>query len=48
MTLATNLHSIQTRDLNLWYGDFQALKHINLNITDLPHIEANTGAGADS
>ncbi len=25
-------NSIQTRDLNLWYGDFQALKHINLNI----------------
>ena len=22
----------QTRDLNLWYGDFQALKNINLNI----------------
>jgi phosphate transport system ATP-binding protein len=25
-------NSIQTRDLNLWYGNFQALKHINLNI----------------
>ena len=26
------VNSIQTRDLNLWYGDFQALKNINLNI----------------
>jgi phosphate transport system ATP-binding protein len=26
------VNSIQTRDLNLWYGNFQALKHINLNI----------------
>jgi phosphate transport system ATP-binding protein len=25
-------NSIQTRDLNLWYGKFQALKKINLNI----------------
>jgi phosphate transport system ATP-binding protein len=25
-------HSIRTRDLNLWYGDFQALKHIDVNI----------------
>jgi len=26
------MNSIETRDLNLWYGDFQALKNINLNI----------------
>lgn len=25
-------HSIRTLDLNLWYGDFQALKSINVNI----------------
>ena len=25
-------YSIQTRDLNLWYGDFQALKNIGVNI----------------
>ena len=25
-------NSIQTRDLNLWYGNFQALKHITLDI----------------
>lgn len=25
-------HTIETRDLNLWYGDFQALKNIRLNI----------------
>ncbi len=25
-------YSIQTRDLNLWYGDFQALKSIQVNI----------------
>jgi phosphate transport system ATP-binding protein len=25
-------HSIQTRGLNLWYGDFQALKDIDLNV----------------
>jgi len=25
-------HSIRTRNLNLWYGNFQALKDINLNI----------------
>lgn len=25
-------YSIRTRDLNLWYGDFQALKHIDVNI----------------
>jgi len=26
------VNSIQTRDLNLWYGNFQALKKININI----------------
>ena len=26
------MNSIQTRDLNLWYGDFQALKNITLSI----------------
>ena len=26
------VNSIQTRNLNLWYGEFQALKNINLNI----------------
>ena len=26
------MNSIQTRDLNLWYGNFQALKNINLSI----------------
>ena len=25
-------HTIQTRELNLWYGDFQALKDVNVNI----------------
>jgi phosphate transport system ATP-binding protein len=25
-------HSIQTRDLNLWYGDFQALKSVQVDI----------------
>jgi phosphate transport system ATP-binding protein len=29
---AATTNSIQTRDLNLWYGNFQALKHINLNV----------------
>jgi phosphate transport system ATP-binding protein len=29
---AANPHSIQTRDLNLWYGKFQALKNIGLSI----------------
>ena len=24
--------SIQTRDLNLWYGDFQALKDVTVDI----------------
>jgi len=32
MTPSTPLNSIQTRDLNLWYGDFQALKNIDLSI----------------
>ncbi|REK06743.1 MAG: phosphate ABC transporter ATP-binding protein [Planctomycetota bacterium] len=27
-----NPYSIQTRGLNLWYGDFQALKHIDVDI----------------
>ena len=27
-----NANSIQTRDLNLWYGKFQALRNININI----------------
>jgi phosphate transport system ATP-binding protein len=26
------VNSIQTKELNLWYGNFQALKNINLNI----------------
>jgi phosphate transport system ATP-binding protein len=26
------MNCIETRDLNLWYGNFQALKNINLNI----------------
>ena len=32
MTSPANPQSIQTRDLNLWYGNFQALKNINLSI----------------
>jgi len=34
MTVEANTrdYSIQTRDLNLWYGSFQALKSINLDI----------------
>jgi phosphate transport system ATP-binding protein len=32
MTPATQIDSIQTRGLSLWYGDFQALKNINLSI----------------
>ncbi|HEV2446216.1 MAG TPA: phosphate ABC transporter ATP-binding protein [Candidatus Sulfopaludibacter sp.] len=32
MTAAPSADSIQTRDLNLWYGDFQALKNITLNV----------------
>ena len=30
--VAAHDYSIETRDLNLWYGDFQALKHVTLNI----------------
>lgn len=30
--MAPEKHSIRTRDLNLWYGDFQALKHISVDI----------------
>ncbi len=29
---AASTDSIQTRDLNLWYGSFQALKNINLTV----------------
>lgn len=29
---AATVHSIQTRDLNLWYGDFQALDNVSVNI----------------
>ncbi len=25
-------YSLRTKDLNLWYGDFQALKHITVNV----------------
>ena len=32
MTPTSASQSIQTRDLSLWYGDFQALKSINLNV----------------
>src|ERR1700733_12347028 len=32
MTSAPATNSIQTKDLSLWYGDFQALKNINLNV----------------
>ena len=31
-TLGEARYSIQTRGLNLWYGDFQALKHIDVDI----------------
>src|SRR5215471_18164983 len=27
-------YSIQTRELNLWYGDFQALRNVSLDIRD--------------
>ena len=27
-------YSIQTRDLNLWYGDFQALRGVTLDVKD--------------
>ena len=26
--------SIETKDLNLWYADFQALKNVTVNIKD--------------
>jgi phosphate transport system ATP-binding protein len=29
---AADVFTIETRDLNLWYGDFQALKNITVNI----------------
>ena len=29
---AADLYSIETRELNLWYGDFHALKNISVNI----------------
>ncbi len=29
---ATSVHGIQTRQLNLWYADFQALKDVSLDI----------------
>jgi phosphate transport system ATP-binding protein len=32
MTPSIQPDSIQTRDLNLWYGNFQALKNVNLSI----------------
>ena len=32
MTSAPASDSIQTKDLSLWYGDFQALKNINLKV----------------
>ena len=32
MTPTSASQSIQTRGLNLWYGDFQALRNINLNV----------------
>jgi phosphate transport system ATP-binding protein len=30
---ATPTYSLQTRNLSLWYGDFQALKNVSVNIT---------------
>ncbi|NLG17213.1 MAG: phosphate ABC transporter ATP-binding protein [Fibrobacter sp.] len=30
--MSENQYSILTKDLNLWYGDFQALKNVNVNI----------------
>jgi phosphate transport system ATP-binding protein len=35
-------HIIETRDLNLFYGDFQAVKHVNLQI-ERNHITAIIG-----
>lgn len=32
MSTAASNFSIQTRDVNLWYGDFQALKNVSVNI----------------
>jgi phosphate transport system ATP-binding protein len=29
---STPIHSIETRDLSLWYGSFQALKNVNVKI----------------
>ncbi|MBN1396385.1 MAG: phosphate ABC transporter ATP-binding protein [Pirellulales bacterium] len=31
-TAATPTYSIRTRGLNLWYGDFQALKDVSINV----------------
>jgi len=30
--IAAPTYSVETRDLNLWYGDFQALKGVNMNV----------------
>lgn len=32
--MTTPSYSIQTRDLNLWYGDFQALRGVTLDVKD--------------
>jgi phosphate transport system ATP-binding protein len=32
MSGAESNFSIQTRDVNLWYGDFQALKNVNMDV----------------
>src|SRR5207302_1457622 len=31
-TVAPSIFSIETKDLNLWYGSFQALKNVSVNI----------------
>ncbi len=31
-TLVSSIFSIETKDLNLWYGSFQALKNVSVNI----------------
>jgi len=31
-SIMQDTHSIATRDLNLWYGDFQALKDVSINV----------------
>jgi len=31
-TIASSIFSIETKDLNLWYGSFQALKNVSVNI----------------